>query len=88
MDCIELQPLSAITSQDDLTPHPRINLSSSEDIRREMARIYRETRSRNLAPNDATKLIYMLTQILKAHEVYFMEEKLLDLESRFSKNAL
>lgn len=88
MDCTEFQASSAITRQDCLTPYPRINLSSSEDIRREMARIYREARSRNIAPNDATKLIYILAQILKAHEIHFIEEKLLDLESRFSRNVL
>lgn len=61
-------------------PLPRINLSTSEDIRREMARVYRETRFNKITPSNGTKLVYMLTNILKAHEVFVLEKKLLELE--------
>ena len=61
-------------------PTPRINLSTAEDVRREMARVYREARSRTLAANEATKLVYMLTQILRATEVYLLEQRLTALE--------
>ena len=49
---------------DNLTP--RINLSTSEDIRREMAKVYRETRCNKILPSNGTKLVYMLINILKA----------------------
>jgi hypothetical protein len=62
------------------TPIPRINLSTSEDVRREMARVYREARNKTLAANEATKLTYMLTQILRATEVYILERRLVELE--------
>jgi hypothetical protein len=62
------------------SPTPRINLSTSEDVRREMARVYREARNKTLAANEATKLVYMLTQILRATEVYLLEKRLLELE--------
>ncbi len=61
-------------------PLPRINLSTSEDIRREMARVYRETRFNKITPSNGTKLVYMLTNILKAHEVFVVEKKLSELE--------
>jgi hypothetical protein len=61
-------------------PHPRINLSTSEDIRREMARVYRETRCNKILPNNGTKLVYMLINILKAYEVTEIEKRLTDLE--------
>jgi hypothetical protein len=61
-------------------PTPRINLSTAEDIRREMGRVYREARSKKLATNDATKLTYILTQMLKAVEIYLLEERLTTLE--------
>lgn len=61
-------------------PHPRINLSTSEDIRREMAKVYRETRCNKILPNNGTKLVYMLTSILKAYEVTEIEKRLTDLE--------
>lgn len=61
-------------------PTPRINLSTSEDIRREMAKVYRETRSNKIMPANGTKLVYMLINILKAYEVTEIEKRLTDLE--------
>jgi predicted nucleic acid-binding protein len=61
-------------------PHPRINLSTSEDIRREMAKVYRETRCNKILPSNGTKLVYMLTNILKAYEVTEIEKRLADFE--------
>jgi hypothetical protein len=66
-------------------PHPRINLSTSEDIRREMARVYRETRFNKILPNNGTKLVYMLTNILKAYEASEIEKRLVDLEKAHLK---
>ncbi len=66
-------------------PYPRINLSTSEDIRREMAKIYRETRFNKILPNNGTKLVYMLTNILKAYEVTEIEKRLIDLEKAHLK---
>jgi predicted nucleic acid-binding protein len=72
------------TSQDSAEviedPHPRINLSTSEDIRREMAKVYRETRCNKILPSNGTKLVYMLINILKAYEVTEIEKRLTDLE--------
>jgi predicted nucleic acid-binding protein len=59
---------------------PRINLSTSEDIRREMAKVYRETRCNKILPTNGTKLVYMLINILKAYEVTEIEKRLTDLE--------
>lgn len=61
-------------------PIPRINLSTSEDIRREMAKVYRETRSNKILPTNGTKLVYMLINILKAYETTEIEKRLTDLE--------
>ena len=66
-------------------PIPRINLSTSEDIRREMAKVYREARSKKMLATEASKLVYILTQILKATEVYLLEERLAELESAHLK---
>ena len=64
---------------------PRINLSTSDDIRREMARVYRETRFNKILPNNGTKLIYILINILKAYEVTEIEKRLVDLEKAHLK---
>ena len=66
-------------------PLPRINLSTSDDIRREMARVYRETRFNKILPNNGTKLVYILTNILKAYEVTEIEKRLVDLEKAHLK---
>ena len=60
--------------------HPRINLSTSEDIRREMAKVYRETRRNKILPSNGTKLVFMLMSILKAYEATEMEKRLVGLE--------
>jgi hypothetical protein len=61
-------------------PTPRINLATAEDIRREMAKVYRETRCSKILPTNGTKLVYMLINILKAYEVTEIEKRLTDLE--------
>ena len=61
-------------------PTPRLNLSTSEDVRREMARVYREARSRQIEPSEATKLVFILTQILRAHEQVVLENRITSLE--------
>jgi hypothetical protein len=66
-------------------PLPRINLSTSEDIRREMARVYRETRFNKILPNNGTKLVYMLTNILRAYESTEIEKRLVELEKAHLK---
>jgi hypothetical protein len=66
-------------------PLPRINLSTSDDIRREMAKVYRETRFNKILPNNGSKLVYMLTNILKAYEVTEIEKRLADLEKAHLK---
>ena len=76
----EHSALAQITPEVIHTPTPRINLSTSEDVRREMARVYREARNKTLAANEATKLTYILTQILRATEVYLLEKRLVELE--------
>jgi len=63
-------------------PTPRLNLSTSEDVRREMAKVYREARSRQLEPSEATKLVFILTQILRAQEQAVLEQRIVELEQR------
>ena len=67
-------------------PYPRINLSTSDDIRREMARVYRETRFNKIPPTNATKLTYILISILKAYEATEIEKRLVDLEKAHLKS--
>jgi hypothetical protein len=78
--CTKNLPTSQDSTEVIEDPTPRINLSTSEDIRREMARVYRETRCNKILPTNGTKLVYMLINILKAYETTEIEKRLTDLE--------
>jgi hypothetical protein len=87
MDCIEYPHTSLASDPCEDTPYPRINLSTVEDVRREMAKVYRDSRLQKIMPSEGTKLIFMLTQILKAHELYIIEKKLLELELSHNRRS-
>lgn len=78
---MEIDDESRTVEGEVLPPTPaRINLSSAEYIRQEMARVYREARARTLETAEASRLIYMLSQITKAYELSVIEKRLTDLE--------
>lgn len=59
---------------------PRINLSNLEDVRREMARVYRDMRNRIIDPQDGTRLTYVLAQLGRMHEMAEVEQRVNALE--------
>lgn len=59
---------------------PRLNLGTVDAVRREMARVYRHAKFGQMATQDATRLIYMLSQILKAFELTEIEKRIAALE--------
>lgn len=61
-------------------PTPPINLHDLEAVRREMARVYRDMRGRKIDTQDGTRLVYVLGQIAKVHEIAVLEKRLTDLE--------
>lgn len=67
--CIKHLPVNQGSTEFIDDPTPRINLAKSEDIRREMAKVYRETRCNKIIPSNGTKLVFMLMSIMKAYEV-------------------
>jgi hypothetical protein len=78
--CIKHLPVNQVSTEFIDDPTPRINLATSEDIRREMAKVYRETRCNKIMPSNGTKLVFILMSILKAYEVSEMEQHITDLE--------
>lgn len=64
----------------ELVPYPRINLSNAEDIRREIARVYRDTKLGLIKTSDATKLTFILVQLIKAYETSVIEDRVYQLE--------
>jgi hypothetical protein len=51
---------------------PTIHLKTADDVRLEMAKVYRSAKTRELDTADATKLVYILSQIgkmIETHEI-------------------
>ncbi|WP_033534335.1 hypothetical protein [Bordetella trematum] len=63
--------------------HPkrmRLPLAMADDVRKEMARLYRQMKAGQIAPSDGTKFAYVLTQLRQAIETGDLEARLLALE--------
>lgn len=57
----------------------RIDLKTIDDVRLEMARVYRDMRAEKIFTNDGTRLVYVLGQIgkmIELHEIIKRVEKL------------
>lgn len=79
--------IDGATGKPDPTP-PKIKLNSLEDVRREMATIYREARAGKLDISDAGKLAYVLTGIGKLIEIETIERRIAALEAQQEKGRL
>lgn len=66
-------------------PTPQIKLATIEDCRREMARVYRDARIARIDTSEASRLVYMLSQIGKLIETGQLELRLTELEQRLEK---
>ena len=64
-----------------VTPaNPKINLSSLDDVRLEMAKVYREMRGKSLESGEGARLVYVLQQLAKLHETVEIARRLASLE--------
>ena len=60
----------------------RVKLDTLSDIKREMAKVYRESRSEIIEPAIGSKLIWMLQAVGKVIEVSDLESRITALESK------
>lgn len=63
----------------------RIDLKTIDDIRLEMARVYREMRGGIIESQQGTRLVYVLTAIGKLIELHDIEQRIQDLEGKMNK---
>ena len=76
-------PITIDNTNGRITPTPvKIDLKSVDDVRLEMAKVYREMRNQNLDAADGTKLIYVLAQIGKMIELHDLEKRINLIEER------
>jgi hypothetical protein len=59
---------------------PKINLSSLDDVRLEMAKVYRDMRGNQIDTSDGSRLVYVLGQLAKLHEMVEVAKRLASLE--------
>lgn len=64
-----------------LSPTPPIRLASIDDVRVEMARLYRDARRNALPLSDASKLAFILGQLVKVMELQLIERRVDEIES-------
>ena len=64
---------------------PKIKLNALEDVRREMASVYREARGGRMDTSEAGRLAYILSSIGKLIEATEIEKRLEQLERRLLK---
>ena len=76
------KPSTSIAEYRDVAlPTPsRIDLKSIDDVRLELARLYREMRAGTILTADGTRLAYVLTQIGKLIELHDIEKRIEELE--------
>ena len=68
-------------SASELVPTPRrINLDSVENVRREMARVYRDMRTGKIPSGEGTRLAFVLAQLGKLLEMSVLEKRIEQLE--------
>ena len=64
-----------------VVPTPRrINLDSVENVRREMARVYRDMRTGKIPSGEGTRLAFVLAQLGKLLETSVLEKRIEQLE--------
>ena len=59
---------------------PTIHLKTADDVRLEMAKVYRDMRRGDIDMSDGTKLVYVLSQLNKAIETTLIEVRMESLE--------
>lgn len=64
------------------TPSKKIDLATIDDVRLEMAKVYRDMKSQKIPTHDGTRLVYVLAQIGKMIELFEIEKRIEKLEAK------
>ena len=79
-------PVTIDGESGELMPTPaKIDLKSIDDVRLEMARVYREMRGDVIETQKGTRLVYVLAAIGKLIELHELEQRIQDLEGKMNK---
>ena len=79
-------PATIDGKSNELIPTPtKIDLKSIDDVRLEMARVYREMRGDVIETQKGTRLVYVLAAIGKLIELHELEQRIQKLEGEMNK---
>ncbi len=67
--------------------HKRIRLTTIDDVNRELQRVYREARNRQIPVDLASKLTYILRTLAEVHMVAAFKQRLAALESQLGQRG-
>lgn len=78
------EPMTIDNTSGDVLPTraKKIDLATIDDVRLEMATVYRGMKSGSIETSDGTKLVYVLSAIAKAIEVHDIEHRIELLENK------
>lgn len=77
------EPVTVDNISGKVLPSPRgIKLKSIDDVRVEMASVYRRMKGGSIETSDGTKLVYVLSAIAKAIEIHDIEQRIKLLEEK------
>ena len=80
-------PVTIDGSTSEVLPTPsRTDLKTIDDVRLEMARVYREMRGNSMETQQGTRLVYVLSQIGKLIEIHEIERRIAALEASNEKS--
>jgi hypothetical protein len=86
LESAKLRPVTIDSQSGTCTPTPsKIKLNSLEDVRREMASVYREARAGIIDTSEAGRFAYILSGIGKLIDATDTEKRLEQMERRFLK---
>ena len=75
--CNDNELVSIDSSNHELLATPsRIDLKHIDDVRLEMAKVYRDMKGQKIPAQDGTRLVYVLTQIGKMIELHDIEKRI------------
>lgn len=77
----QVRPPAPVVVEAVRKPSPRLKLETVQNVRRELARIYREARRGELKAETATKLAYLLDLMARMIERSDLERRIEQLES-------
>ena len=77
------EPVTVDNISGQVLPSPKgIKLKSIDDVRVEMASVYRGMKGGSIETSDGTKLVYVLSAIAKAIEIHDIEQRIKLLEDK------